>query len=531
METTAKEPVPPLPCKDAAVQHTENGQMAPKPLGYETGDGKKQSIPTDELESLRDFWYPEHDAPRRKTGFGTAWRRRRSVVGVVVVLSALSVVVVIVAAAVLAPPSTAFGALAVSAAENRVWLALVSVLAVVLCVVVYALYARRRRRVYLVDFAVYQPPEELRCTKREFVESTFASGNFTREECEFQRRLVERGGIGDHTYFPRGICAKPPVTTMAYAREECEMVFTGCMDELFARTGVAPADIDILIVTCSLFNPTPSIAAMIINHYKMREDIQSFNLSGMGCSAGVAAVDMARQLLERQFPEANCLIFSHENITQNWYLGKLKGMLIPNCLFRMGGACVLLTNRRACAATAKYELRTTARQHCGARDSAYTAIFQREDAEGHVGVKLSRELFPEVSAAMARHLATLAPRVLPLAELVRYVLAELRSRAARALGGKGTRCVPDFKRAFEHFCIHSGGRAIIDGMQQALGLTNADCEPSRATLYRYGNTSSSSVWYEMLYIEQAGRLKRGDRVWQFAFGSGLKLNSAVWVAR
>lgn len=523
--TAAKETVSPQPCKDVTMQHTENGQMAPKPLGYETGDGKKQSIPTDELESLRDFWYPEHDAPRRKTGFGTAWwRRRPALFGLLVVTVSISIVAV--AANTLISPST-LNTLVAAAVERRVWLALVVMLIVALCAV---LSACRRRRVYLVDFAVYQPPEELHCTKRMFVESTFASGNFTREECEFQRRLVERGGIGDRTYFPRGICANPPVTTMAYAREECEMVFTGCMDELFARTGVKPTEIDILIVTCSLFNPTPSIAAMIINHYKMRGDIQSFNLSGMGCSAGVAAVDMARQLLERQFTEANCLIFSHENITQNWYLGKLKGMLIPNCLFRMGGACVLLTNKRSCAATAKYALRTTARLHCGARDSAYTAIFQREDDEGYVGVKLSRELFPEVSRAMVQHLTTLAPHVLPITELLRYVLAELRNRAIRAVGGKDKRCVPNFRRAFEHFCIHSGGRAIIDGMQQALGLTNTDCEPSRATLYRYGNTSSSSVWYEMNYIEQAGRLKRGDRIWQFAFGSGLKLNSAVWVA-
>ena len=44
--------------------------------------------------------------------------------------------------------------------------------------------------------------------------------------------------------------------------------------------------IDILIVVCSCFAPTPSIASMIVNRFKLRTDILSHNIAGMGCSAG-----------------------------------------------------------------------------------------------------------------------------------------------------------------------------------------------------------------------------------------------------
>jgi hypothetical protein len=71
---------------------------------------------------------------------------------------------------------------------------------------------------------------------------------------------------------------------------------------------------------------------------------------------------------------------------------------------------------------------------------------------------------------------------------------------------------------------HPGGRAVIDAMEQELALPQALTEPSRATLYRYGNVSSSSVWYELAYAEASpAGVQRGDRVWQLGFGSGFKV--------
>lgn len=343
-------------------------------------------------------------------------------------------------------------------------------------------------------------------------------------------KLLEHNGLGEETYFPDGILAIPPETTMQRAREECEQVFSGCLDELFAKTHISPSQVDILIVNCSLFNPTPSISSMIIRKYKMKSTIRSFNLSGMGCSAGIIAVDLAKDLLQRVHKNCNCVIFSHENITQNWYRGNQKGMLITNTLFRVGGCALLLSNKSSCRHVAKYKLLTTVRVHKGADEEAYSAIYQMEDSQLNKGVRLSRELPKIVGAALKTNLTILGPQVLPFSEQFKFLLSLLRRKWSSAYAKTHPPYIPDFKKAFQHFCIHAGGRAIIDGLQENLNLSERDVEPSRATLYRWGNTSSSSVWYELAFIERTGRLHPGDKIWQIAFGSGIKCNSAVWVS-
>lgn len=92
--------------------------------------------------------------------------------------------------------------------------------------------------------------------------------------------------------------------------------------------------------------------------------------AGMGCSAGVIAIGLAQRLLAGE-PNSRALVVSTENITLNWYNGNERSMLIPNTLFRMGGAAILLSNRPADGVRAKYSLEHIVRVHLGADDAAY----------------------------------------------------------------------------------------------------------------------------------------------------------------
>ncbi|XVF66578.1 hypothetical protein PTKIN_Ptkin10aG0048500 [Pterospermum kingtungense] len=387
-------------------------------------------------------------------------------------------------------------------------------------------FTSRPKKVYLVDFACYTPEADCTCTRETFMEKSGNFGSFSEENLSFQRKILERSGLGQKTCFPDALMRVPPNPCMAEARKEAETVMFGAIDVLLAKTGVKAKDIGILVVNCSVFNPTPSLSAMVVNRYKLRGNILSYNLGGMGCSAGLISIDLAKQILQVH-PNSYALVVSMENVTLQWYTGNDRSMLVSNCIFRLGGAAILLSNRSSDRCRSKYQLIHTVRTHKGADDKCYNCVFQREDDTKRIGVSLSKDLMAVAGEALKTNITTLGPLVLPMSEQLLFFVTLV---ARKVFKKKIKPYIPDFMLAFEHFCVHAGGRAVLDELEKNLDLTDWHMEPSRMTLYRFGNTSSSSLWYELAYSEAKGRIRKGDRTWQIAFGSGFKCNSAVWKA-
>jgi len=383
-----------------------------------------------------------------------------------------------------------------------------------------------KKRVCLVDFTVFKPPEDWKVDVEQLMEISCSSNIFTKKSIEFSLAVTKRSGVAPvGTYLPPAIINQEP-KTMKASREEAEVVMFGCLDDLFAKTGIRPKDVGVLIVNCSLFNPTPSLTAMIVNHYKMRSDIVSYNLSGMGCSAGLIAISLAQELLQVH-KNTYAVVVSTENITKNFYMGNARSMMIPNMLFRVGGAAIALSNRPRDFGQAKYELTHLVRTHRGADDEAYQTVFQKEDDDETVGVFLSKGLMNVAGEVLKINMSTLGPQVLPYSEQLKFLWNIIQRKVLKK---RMKAYIPDFRKAFEHFCIHAGGRGVIDALEENLKLTKEDVLPSRHALKYYGNTSSASIWYELAWSETFPSIQRGERVWQIGFGSGFKCNSAVWRA-
>ncbi|KAL4359476.1 hypothetical protein AHAS_Ahas08G0081200 [Arachis hypogaea] len=221
-------------------------------------------------------------------------------------------------------------------------------------------------------------------------------GSCTRTLFENEAALVNKGRIRlkkesrsstkkqtldfDGQYVTEAMYHIPPTPSMATAREESENVMFGALDNLFANTKIKPKDIGVLIVNCR-----------------------------------VIAIDLAKDMLQVH-RNTYAVVVSTENITQNWYFGNKKSMLIPNCLFRVGGSAVLLSNKGSVKRRAKYKLVHVVRTHKDADDKAFRCVYQEQDDDGKTGVSLSKDLMAIAGGALKTNITTLGSLVLPISE-------------------------------------------------------------------------------------------------------------------
>ncbi|KAE8676114.1 3-ketoacyl-CoA synthase 10 [Hibiscus syriacus] len=126
--------------------------------------------------------------------------------------------------------------------------------------------------------------------------------------------------------------SKENCATIKEGRLEASTVMFGALDELSEKTRIRPKDVGVLVVNCSL--------------------------------------DLARDMLQAN-PNNYDVVVSTEMLGYNWYPGKDRSMLVPNCFFRMGCSAVLLSNRRNDYRRAKYRLEHHERTHKGADDRSF----------------------------------------------------------------------------------------------------------------------------------------------------------------
>ncbi|CAN0853956.1 3-ketoacyl-CoA synthase 12 [Linum grandiflorum] len=393
---------------------------------------------------------------------------------------------------------------------------------------------KRHSNCYILDYECYKPSDDRKLDTEFCGDVIKRNKNLGLLEYQFLLKAIVSSGIGEQTYAPSMVFqGREETPTLQDGIEEMDEFFHLTIDKLLKRSGVSPQEIDLLVVNISMLAAVPSLSSRIVNHYKMREDVKTFNLTGMGCSASLISTGIVSNTF-RAYKNRVALVITSESLSPNWYAGNDRSMILANCLFRSGGCAILLTNKPEMKRRAMFRLKTLVRTHHGNRDESYGCCIQKEDEHGRLGFHLGKTLPKAATRAFVDNLKEISPKILPVRELIRFVFLYSMRKIAKRVGGGGGGGKPppppviNFKTGVDHFCIHTGGKAVIDGIGVNLELSEYDLEPARMTLHRWGNTSASSLWYVLGYMEAKRRLKRGDRVLMISFGAGFKCNSCLW---
>ena len=78
-----------------------------------------------------------------------------------------------------------------------------------------------------------------------------------------------------------------------------------------------------------------------------------------------------------------------------------------------------------------------------------------------------------------------------------------------------------------HWCIHPGGKKILEAVHNSLKFTNGQLQHCYDVLNDYGNMSSPTVLFVLEHIKQSLNKKQDNKIFGAAFGPGLTIETFI----
>lgn len=343
---------------------------------------------------------------------------------------------------------------------------------------------------YLNHIGCAVPPHE---RQREFVES-LALWAGPPEMVEKLRRIAGAAGIerrhtvlaqtfgeaGSGAFYRDGAFPTTGERMRVFQREAPGLAIRA-VAELERVAGSLRGITHLIVTTCTGFY-APGVDVDLIRACGFSPKVQRTVIGFMGCHAGLIGLRNAKAIVEGD-PEAVVLMVNLELCSLHLQQTERLDRLVSFLLFADGCAASLISARPE-----------------GLRLDECSSHLSLADAE--------RMAWHIEDSGFAMTLDARLP-------------ARIREwfRATEGLSGGG-------ESETRLWAIHPGGRSILDSVQEACGISDAQMGPSRDVLRRYGNMSSASILFTLREVlqgsgheieEQAGRA--------MAFGPGLTVEA------
>lgn len=241
----------------------------------------------------------------------------------------------------------------------------------------------------------------------------------------------------------------------------------------------------LITVSCTGMS-APGLDLQILDLMDLEKDISRTSVNFMGCYAAIHAMKMADAICKAD-KHAQVLIVCTELCTLHFQREATSDNITSSLLFGDGSAAILIVGNE--------------NEHKGLHiDNFYSEVIP----------KGKRDMAWELSSN--GFLMTLSGYV---PDLIEEDFEKIVDRALQKESGS--------KQEVSHWCIHPGGKRILEAIHKSLGFTNGQLSASYKVLNEFGNLSSASILFvlrEILYEKKEIR-----KLFGAAFGPGLTIET------
>jgi alkylresorcinol/alkylpyrone synthase len=275
-------------------------------------------------------------------------------------------------------------------------------------------------------------------------------------------------------------------TTLQERAAQTEQQLLRLAIEAIDGLGIDPEEIGTVITASYYSLGGPTLAHRLLEHYELDPTTDKYHVVGVGCASAVPLFKLAAQSM-RDHPGRHALVVAADSCT-----GFLRAVdeedekvkTIGAALFGDGCAAAMLTNGASVAGPS-------------------IAATHQHQIGGTLGTVEFRLAGDDAFMAIGRELPKLAR-------------AHLRELVDDFLAANGVSA-----EQVDHWIVHPGGRGIVDGVQQALALSDEALEISRDVLARFGNMGTPTSFYVLRETIARRAPQPGERGLVVTIGPGV----------
>jgi predicted naringenin-chalcone synthase len=209
----------------------------------------------------------------------------------------------------------------------------------------------------------------------------------------------------------------------------------------------------------------------------------------MGCYAAIHALKMADAFCKSD-AGANVLIVCTELCTLHFQKAHTTDNITSSMLFSDGAAAILVTGDN--------------KSNGLSIDSFYSTVVTRG----------KQDMIWDISSS--GFLMTLSGYIADLVE------ADFNGLVKSACNTAGLA-----PRDISHWCIHPGGKRILESVHKSLDFKNGELQSCYDVLREYGNMSSPTVLFVLDQMWKRKQMKSGEKVFCAAFGPGISMETFI----